>query len=193
MSGYKGHQCHTDKRPEAPLCSCSHAGTDAARVLPSGEDDGIAGCSQRGGGGQEPESVDEELQCSAPNTAASKTNNNTCVCVFGHTGVCTQDVHNGHSQTAAGWLVPLHQIQMAQVCEVGTQCVCVSVFVKESKSLCSCSHNFSRSIFFFKKWFKYKEICLRIIMSPNTSHDFQEFPPCSFPSQPHVNFYRNVA
>lgn len=48
MSGYKGHQCHADKRPEAPPCSRSHAGTDATRALPSGEEDGVWDVARQG-------------------------------------------------------------------------------------------------------------------------------------------------
>lgn len=69
--GTRATNVNADKRPEAPPCTRSHAGTDALVHF-------LLGRMGFGGGAQEPESVDEELQCAGGahkiNKATSKTN-----------------------------------------------------------------------------------------------------------------------
>lgn len=77
MSGYKGHQCQRRQKTRGASVHVLARWHGRTRALPSGED-GVWEVERRGGGAQEPESVDEELQCAGGvhkiNKATSKTN-----------------------------------------------------------------------------------------------------------------------
>lgn len=83
MSGYKGHQCQRRQKTRGASVHALARWHGRTRALPSGEDgvwevEGMGWAGMGWGGAQEPESVDEELQCAGGahkiNKATSKTN-----------------------------------------------------------------------------------------------------------------------